>query len=154
IAMYISTDGGKTFKTDGNNGLHPDQHALWIDPKDGRHMIVGTDGGFYVTYDRMKHWDHHNHLALGQYYHVTVDSKHPYHVSGALPAHGTRGRPARGFRGAGPSNDDGTMVFGGDGFVARVDPQDSDLVYFEMQDGRMGRRNMRPGAVRIFALGE
>src|SRR5437763_811450 len=41
IALYRSSDGGKTFKGDGNNGVHPDQHALWIDPKDGRHMIVG-----------------------------------------------------------------------------------------------------------------
>src|SRR5262249_35196071 len=61
IALYRSSDGGKKFKPDGGNGVHPDQHALWIDPKDGRHMIVGCDGGFYATYDRMAHWDHLNH---------------------------------------------------------------------------------------------
>ena len=53
------TDGGKTFRgTGGERHVHADQHALWIDPKDGRHMLVGSDGGFYVTYDRMEHWDH------------------------------------------------------------------------------------------------
>ncbi len=57
ISLYRSTDGGKTFKGDGGNGVHPDQHALWIDPRDGRHMLVGCDGGFYATYDRMDHWD-------------------------------------------------------------------------------------------------
>ena len=41
-------------------------------------MIVGSDGGFYVTYDRGRNWDHHNHMALGQFYHVAVDSKKPY----------------------------------------------------------------------------
>ena len=45
------------FRDDGGNEVHPDQHTLWIDPKDGRHMIVGCDGGFYATYDRMAHWD-------------------------------------------------------------------------------------------------
>src|SRR5207237_380590 len=53
IELYRSKNGGKTFTSDGGAGVvHPDQHALWIDPKDGRHMIVGCDGGFYVTYDR------------------------------------------------------------------------------------------------------
>ena len=58
IKIFRSQDGGKTFKADGARGVHDDGHALWIDPRDGRHMIVGTDGGFYATYDRMDHWDH------------------------------------------------------------------------------------------------
>ena len=33
ISLYRSIDGGKTFKGDGGNGVHPDQHALWIDPR-------------------------------------------------------------------------------------------------------------------------
>ena len=55
-------------------GVHADQHALWIDPKDGRHMLVGCDGGFYATYDRGENWDHLNHVAIGQFYHVAVDT--------------------------------------------------------------------------------
>lgn len=45
VSMYASTNGGKTFRTYGNRSIHSDQHALWIDPKDGRHMLIGTDGG-------------------------------------------------------------------------------------------------------------
>src|SRR6185312_5312069 len=37
------------------------------------------------------------------------------------------------------------LVSGGDGFVCQVDAQDSDVVYFESQDGHMGRRNIRTG---------
>src|SRR5262249_32787173 len=37
ISLYRSRDGGKTFKADGSRGVHADQHALWINPKDGRH---------------------------------------------------------------------------------------------------------------------
>jgi photosystem II stability/assembly factor-like uncharacterized protein len=148
IALYRSSDGGKTFKGDGNNGVHPDQHALWIDPKDGRHMIVGTDGGFYVTHDRMDHWDHFNHLALGQFYHVTVDTKQPYHAYGGLQDNGSWGGLSRSLSGPGPSNDDWITVSGGDGFHCQVDPNEPDLVYFESQDGNMGRRNLRTGQFR------
>jgi len=148
ISLYRSSDGGKTFKGDGNNGVHPDQHALWIDPKDGRHLIVGTDGGFYVTHDRMNHWDHFNHLALGQFYHVAVDNKQPYHAYGGLQDNGTWGGLSRSLSGPGPSNDDWITVSGGDGFHCQVDPTDPDLVYYESQDGFVGRRNLRTGQFR------
>ena len=80
IRLYRSSDGGKTFRNDGGNGVHPDQHALWIDPKDGRHMLVGCDGGFYVTYDRTATWDFLNHVSIGQFYHVAVDNRRPYRL--------------------------------------------------------------------------
>jgi photosystem II stability/assembly factor-like uncharacterized protein len=145
IDLYRSSDGGKTFTGDGNNAVHPDQHALWIDPKDGRHMIVGCDGGFYATYDRMQHWDFLNHMAIGQFYHVAVDNRRPYHVYGGLQDNGSWGGPSRSLHGPGPINEDWVVVSGGDGFVCRVDPTDPDLVYSEMQDGMMFRRNLRTG---------
>jgi photosystem II stability/assembly factor-like uncharacterized protein len=145
ISLYRSRDGGKTFKPDGDRGVHPDQHALWINPRDGRHILVGCDGGFYVTYDRMEHWDHLNNQAIGQFYHVAVDSKLPYHVYGGLQDNGSWGGPSRSLSGSGPVNDDWIVVSGGDGFVCRVDPYNPDLVYFESQDGNVGRRNLRTG---------
>jgi photosystem II stability/assembly factor-like uncharacterized protein len=145
ISLYRSTNGGKTFKPDGGNGVHPDQHCLWIDPRDSRHMIVGCDGGFYATYDRMAHWDFLNHLAIGQFYCVAVDSRRPYHVYGGLQDNGSWGGPSHSLNNSGPVNDDWIVVSGGDGFVCRVDPMDPDIVYFESQDGNMGRRNLRTG---------
>ncbi len=147
IALYRSSDGGKTFKPDGGPGVHPDQHALWIDPHDGRHMIVGCDGGFYVTYDRMANWDFLNHLAIGQFYHVAVDNCRPYHVYGGLQDNASWGGPSRTLRGSGPINEDWFPVGFGDGFVCRVAPSDPDVVYFEFQDGNMFRRNLRTGEV-------
>jgi photosystem II stability/assembly factor-like uncharacterized protein len=144
VSQYRSSDGGKTFRADVR-GIHADQHALWINPKDGRHMIVGTDGGFYLTHDRMANWDHFNHMALGQFYHVTVCTKRPYYVFGGLQDNGSWGGPSHGLRGSGPINEDWISVGGGDGFVCRVDPSDPDLVYFESQNGNMSRRNLRTG---------
>src|SRR5262249_28113409 len=145
ISLYRSGDGGKTFKGDGNRGVHPDQHALWIDPRDGRHMVVGCDGGFYATYDRMEHWDFLNTTAIGQFYHVCVDSSRPYRAFGGLQDNGSWGGPTPTLSGRGPINEDWLVVGGGDGFVCRVDPNDPDIVYAESQDGNIFRTNLRTG---------
>ncbi len=145
VSLHRSSNGGKKFTADGDRGVHPDQHALWVDPRDGRHMIVGCDGGFYATYDRMAHWDFLNHMAIGQFYHVAVDSRRPYRVYGGLQDNGSWGGPNLSQSGAGPINEDWIVVGGGDGFVCRVDASDPDLVYWESQDGMINRRNFRTG---------
>jgi photosystem II stability/assembly factor-like uncharacterized protein len=144
IGLYRSEDGGKTFKTDGG-AYHPDQHALWIDPRDGRHMLLGTDGGYYVTYDRMARWEYLNHMAIGQFYHVALDSRRPYRAYGGLQDNGSWGGPSHTLDGQGPINEDWILVGGGDGFVCRVDAQDPDVVYSESQDGNVRRQNIRTG---------
>ncbi|MFO0935671.1 MAG: PDZ domain-containing protein [Gemmataceae bacterium] len=144
--LYVTTNGGKTFGAGPDRGVHADYHAFWINPANSRHMLIGCDGGTYVTYDRGEHWDHLNHVALGQYYHVAVDSKRPYHVYGGLQDNGSWGIPSATLRtGSGPYNEDSIYVNGGDGFVCRVDPNDPDQIYFESQGGAMGRRNLRTG---------
>ncbi|HEX4608904.1 MAG TPA: PDZ domain-containing protein [Urbifossiella sp.] len=144
-SLWKSSNGGARFAAGPAKGVHADHHALWIDPKDGRHMLIGCDGGFYATYDRGANWDHLNVLALGQFYHVAVDNRKPYRVFGGLQDNGSWGGPSHVLRGTGPVNDDWLFLNGGDGFVCRVDPTDPDLVYFESQNGFMGRRNLRTG---------
>jgi photosystem II stability/assembly factor-like uncharacterized protein len=143
IAMYRSTDGGKTFKMEGTEAVHPDQHTLWIDPRDSRHMIIGCDGGFYVSYDRAAKWDYLSTAAIGQFYHVALDNSKPYRAFGGLQDNGSWGGPTHTLGGQGPINEDWFVVSGGDGFVCRVDANDSDLVYYESQDGHMGRRHLK-----------
>lgn len=145
IQLYRSVDGGKTFRPDGGRGVHSDQHALWIDPKDGRHMIVGCDGGYYVTYDRAANWDHLNQMAIGQFYHVALSTKQPYWVFGGLQDNGSWGGPSVGLHGTGPLNEDWYSIGSGDGYVCGVDPTDPDQVYCESQDGGMSRYNLRTG---------
>ena len=144
--VYRSTDGGKTIAAMQTAGtVHADAHALWIDPANSKHLIVGCDGGFYVTYDKGQAWEHLNHLALGQFYHVCVDNRRPYRVYGGLQDNGSWGGPSRTLRQYGPVTEDWVTVGGGDGFVCRVDPTDPDIVYTESQGGAMGRRNLRTG---------
>lgn len=145
VQLWRSTNGGKTFRADGGRGIHADQHALWINPRDGRHMLIGTDGGWYATYDRAANWDHLNTMALGQFYHIAIAPKQPYYVAGGLQDNGSWMGPTIGLSGTGPINEDWLSVGGGDGFVCRVDPNDPDVVYWETQDGGISRRNIRTG---------
>jgi photosystem II stability/assembly factor-like uncharacterized protein len=147
VSLWRSTDGGKTFSSQNiNKGVHADHHDLWINPKDGRHVITGTDGGIYVTYDRAVNWEHLNHMALGQFYHIAVDNRRPYRVYGGLQDNGSWGGPSQTLRPSGPGNPDYINVGGGDGFVCRIDPSDPDLVYYESQDGNLFRKNLKTGA--------
>jgi photosystem II stability/assembly factor-like uncharacterized protein len=154
-SLYRSSDGGKTWKGDGTGGgvdengvsrasIHVDNHALYIDPNDGRHMILGCDGGIHVTYDRMDHWDHLNHVAIGQFYHVGVGPNDDYHVYGGLQDNGSWGAPVRAKDGQ-LVNSDWYRVGGGDGFITLVDPKDKDQIYYESQNGAMGTTNFRTG---------
>ena len=145
LALWKSTNGGEKFDRGPAKGVHPDHHALWINPKNNRHLLLGNDGGFYVTYDQGAVWDHLNVLALGQFYHVAVDNRKPYRVYGGLQDNGSWGGPSHVLRGSGPVNDDWIFINPGDGFVCRVDPTDPDLVYAESQDGNINRRNLRTG---------
>ena len=145
ISLYRSSDGGKTFRGDGGRGVHSDHHVLYIDPRDGRHMVLGGDGGLYVTCDRMDHWDHLNHAAIGQFYHVAIDTRRDYRVYGGLQDNGSWGGPSRTHNGTGPINEDWVSVGGGDGFKCQVDPNDPDQIYYTSQGGAMGRRNFRTG---------
>ena len=145
VSQYQSDNGGQTFTADMGRGVHSDAHDLWINPADGRHMIIGTDGGYYVTYDRGRSWDHINNAALGQFYHVAIAPTKPYRVYGGLQDNGSWGGPAIGLAG-GVVNSDWISVGGGDGFVCRVDPEDPFVVYSESQNGSIRRRNLRTGA--------
>src|SRR5262249_38189068 len=108
-------------------------------------MIVGCDGGFYQTYDRTANWDHLNHLAIGQFYHVAIDTRRDYKVYGGLQDNGTWGGPSRTHTQTGPVNEDWISVGGRHGFRCQVDPHDPDQIYFTTQNGGMARRNLRTG---------
>jgi photosystem II stability/assembly factor-like uncharacterized protein len=144
--LYLSKDGGKTFESENTaQGVHVDHHAMWIDPRDGRHVLLGNDGGLYVTHDQGGNWDHHNHVAIGQFYHVAVSPRRNYSVYGGLQDNGSWGGPSRSATGEGPINTDWISIGGGDGFVCQVDPLDPDQIYSESQGGVTSRINLRTG---------
>ena len=145
LSCFQSTDGGKTFVGTLGRGTHSDYHAMWIDPADGRHMLLGNDGGAYQTWDRGRTWLYHSNIVGSQIYHLAVDTKVPYNIYAGFQDNGSWGGPSRKRSGRGNRNQDWINVGGGDGFVMLVDPNDPDLVYAEIQDGRITRRHLLTG---------
>ena len=74
INFHVSTSGGTKF-IDGNSakGTHVDYHALWIDPRDSHHLILGCDGGVNYSYDKGKTWERLMNLPVSQFYAIGVD---------------------------------------------------------------------------------
>ena len=136
FSLGMSPDSGKSVTSMGG-GVHSDLHALWINPSDPTHMLLGTDGGIYVTFDRGGSWRFLNNLPVSQFYHVSFDLERPYNVYGGLQDNGSWMGPSRDPGGIG--NRDWKNVGGGDGFYVYPDLTDKDIVYWEWQGGNILR---------------
>ncbi|MBK6845202.1 MAG: hypothetical protein IPG88_23385 [Gemmatimonadetes bacterium] len=138
--VHKSIDGGKTFTTDSTGDrIHVDHHALWLNPNDGNHMMLGNDGGLYFTYDGAKNWDFIDNLPIGQFYDIDVDDRDPYYVYGGTQDNGTWGLPVRTYNGVGITNADVINIAYGDGFFTVTDPADPRYIYANSQGGRAYR---------------
>jgi len=142
FAARISEDGGKTWSGLGGGGFfgggyHGDTHAMWINPGKTDELVLGTDGGIYVSHDRGFHWRFVGSLPVSQFYHVSYDMEWPYNVYGGLQDNSTWWGPSR--RSSGVANKHWNALTPGDGFWAFVDPSDPDVVYNEYQGGNLFR---------------
>ncbi len=144
--LDVSIDGGKTFENDWTaQGIHVDHHALWINPENTDHMLMGNDGGFQITYDGARSWSFLNNIPIAQYYVIGIDNRDPYHVYGGLQDNGTWGIPSRSYSRVGILNEDVVNVGGGDGFVPVIDPRDDATVFSESQFGGLRRVDLVTG---------
>ena len=150
LPVAKSLDGGKTFATldaDGGHGEpgHVDQHAIWIDPKNPRHLLIGNDGGLNITWDQGKSWDFVNTMPTALAYVITADNRHPYYVYIGLQDNGSWGGPSAVRGRGGIMNSHWFGIGGGDGFYTAVDPTDYNIVITESQDGATNRYNLAEG---------
>ncbi len=139
VSLHVSDDGGRTFRADGAERIHVDHHAMWINPKDPRHIIIGNDGGVSISHDRSATWAWMPNVLGAQAYHVEFDMQTPYHVCAGLQDNNTWCGPSAVRTNSGIHNDNWYVISGGDGFQPLMDPTDARIVYAESQDGRMSR---------------
>lgn len=139
VSLHISDDAGRTWRQDGATNIHVDHHAMWINPQNPQHLIIGNDGGVSISHDRSQTWVWMNNLPFAQPYHVTFDMQTPYHVCAGLQDNNTWCGPSAVRTNTGIANDDWYVISGGDGFQPLMDPHDARIVYGESQDGRMSR---------------
>ena len=142
-SLFMSKDGGVTV---GNpaQAVHVDFHALWWDPTDPDHFILGNDGGIAITYDRGGNFDFPNVIPMGQFYAVSYNMDIPYRVCGGLQDNYTWCGPSRRAEGS-IDNHMWYSIGGGDGFYAPQDPTNPDIVFGESQQGRIYWRNTATG---------
>lgn len=140
--LQHSEDGGKTFNKTGEKDKHVDNHAIWIDPADSDHWIIGCDGGIYETWTHAQHWQFKANLPITQFYKLAVGQDTPfYHIYGGTQDNNTIGGPSRTVNNAGITNGDWYITKGGDGFKSQVDPKDPNIVYSQSQYGWLVRYN-------------
>jgi photosystem II stability/assembly factor-like uncharacterized protein len=156
VTLQHSTDGGKTFQP--NEGrqvhinpniskfLHLDQHDLWIDPLNPKRILLGNDGGAFISYDKGSNWMHHNTIPIGMFYKIAVDMEEPYNIYGGTQDDSHVYGPSDQNL-AYNAGDKWEYIWldlwsGGDGLHIMPDVHDPNTVYYENQNGALKRKNL------------
>ncbi len=144
FSIMESHDGGRTVATIGR-GVHPDHHAMWIDPKNPNRLIEGNDGGVYTSMDAGKSWHYHDNLPIEQFYMVAADDEKPYLLCGGLQDNNAWCGPSNTLARGGITGADWYTVAGGDGEYVVPAGKKSNLIYAESQNGNVQRVDAKTG---------
>lgn len=145
VAVNRSKDGGKTWDVMRGSPGGDDYHQAWVSPNDSDTMIVASDQGTIITRNARANdprdvtWSSWLNQPTAQLYHLSVDYRFPYWVTGAQQDSGAIAVRSRGkfaeismhdWEPIGPGGESGTtagdplnpgIVFGGSSTIARWD---------------------------------
>ena len=126
-------------------GLKDDHHALWIDPRDSRHLLLGGDGGLHESWDLGYTYARINNFAVGQFYRIAVDDRDPYWIYGGMQdAHSWMG-PSATNHWLGILNQDWVQIGFSDGTGQAVDQKGARYVYSTSSGGNITRVDVVTG---------
>jgi photosystem II stability/assembly factor-like uncharacterized protein len=148
VGMFYTLDGGKTWppgsQQDRFQTNFGDNRVFWINPKDPRHMMLGSDGGIYSTWDGGLTMNHYYHIPLGEVYHVETDMETPYNIYIGLQDHEAWKAPSNGWSGA-ITPADWVITGMWDGMYTKVDPETNRYIYYTTQFGSHHRVDQAKG---------
>lgn len=140
----MSDDGGKTWTPLNLDRKHVDDHAMAFHPTDPDFALVGSDGGVYMSHDRMATWRYIANLPLAQFYKIAVDDAKPFYtVYGGTQDNSTQGGPSRTGKTEGIKNKDWFLTLFGDGHQPATEPGNPDIMYSQWQQGNLTRRDLK-----------
>jgi photosystem II stability/assembly factor-like uncharacterized protein len=141
VDVFRTSNGGDSWtnvtRAYSGGNVHADQHIAHFDPVNPDAVVLGNDGGVYISIDAGLSWDHQSSgLAVTQFYRMEVDQTRPFRVYGGTQDNGTSGSfGTTGFTGNWRS------VLGGDGFFVQEDLSDPNWFYAEYYFGALFRIN-------------
>ena len=130
--LYKTMTGGSSWQNISGAYVHVDQHDLVAHPLDPSFVVLGNDGGIYLSNNAGNSWTHLKNMPITQFYTCEVDEQYPERLYGGTQDNGTNRTMTGGL-------DNWTNIYGGDGFYVLVDPVDNLYVYAEYQYGNLAR---------------
>jgi photosystem II stability/assembly factor-like uncharacterized protein len=124
--LWLSRDAGKTFRS--LRPPHGDNHIVWIDPRNPKILLEGNDGGATVSTDGGETWSGEHNQPTGQFYHVSIDDRFPFHIYGAQQDEGSIEGPSASVNGAISGDEWQRAAYGESTFVA-PQPGDPEITY-------------------------
>lgn len=155
--LSVSYDGGVTFDSvpmipaDETKGIHADFHAMWINPKDPQHFVIGGDGGLGITHDHGKSWYFPETIPVAQFYQIGVDHERPFNVYGGMQDNGNWSGPAYTWKRGGIRTLYWQYLVGGDGFYIAPDLDNPRFGYGTSQNGDLYRYDKTTGYYQSIA---
>ncbi|MFN6374004.1 MAG: WD40/YVTN/BNR-like repeat-containing protein, partial [Chitinophagia bacterium] len=149
VNFMKSRDGGKTFQS--LRTPHGDHHDLWIDPEDGKRMIVADDGGAQVSFDEGNNWSSYMNQPTSQLYRVSTDNSFPYRVLAAQQDNSTL-RIRSATYGSYITEQDWDVTAGSESGFVVADPTNPDIVYGGNYGGYLSRLDHRTGENRAVSV--
>jgi photosystem II stability/assembly factor-like uncharacterized protein len=129
--LYKTSSGGNSWSMI-SAAVHVDQHDLVAHPQNPSHVVLGNDGGIYISDNAGSSWTFLQNMPITQFYTCEVDEQHPERFYGGTQDNGTN-RTMTG------NDDDWQSIYWGDGFYVLVDPVDNNYIYAEYQYGSFAR---------------
>jgi photosystem II stability/assembly factor-like uncharacterized protein len=130
--LYKTSSGGNSWLNVSSWDVHVDQHELVAHPMNNNFVVLGNDGGLYISQNGGNSWNWINNLPITQFYTCEIDHQFPQRLYGGTQDNGTN-RTMTG------NTDDWENIYGGDGFYVLVDPENNNYVYAEYQYGNFAR---------------
>lgn len=143
-SLYISDDGGHSFREVSYNSMFGDNHVTWVDPKNPRRVLAGSDGGLWQSTDRGAHWEPFNNIPMSQPYHVSLDMDEPYNILAGFQDHEIWRGPNERWNTVGVRDGDWRRMRGhADGMNVVADPRDPNIIYYSGELGDLTRFDER-----------